>query len=201
MTSRSLLRSLPLAAFALFWSACASGPAPRDHFYRIDVAKPQALAEPRIHGTLEVERLQVEALSEGRRILYRSNDRPGEVAQYAYHQWSDPPSILLRDRLVDYLRAAGVADAVVTPAFRVDADYVVSGRVLRFEQLLEADGSRVVVELELVLTRNRGRELLFLGNYLEERAAGTGAVNDAVQAFDEAVAAIFARFVAEMPGV
>jgi cholesterol transport system auxiliary component len=201
MKTHSLFRLLSLVVVALCWSGCASGPPPRDHFYRLEVAKPPASGEPRIRGTLEVERMQVEALSQGRRILYRSEDRPGEVAQYAYHQWSDPPSLMLRDRLVDYLRAAGVAKAVTTPAFRVTADFVASGRILRFEQLIEGNGSRVVVELELVLTRTNGRELVFLGDYHEERAAGSIGVSDAVQAFEEAVAAIFARFVADLPEV
>jgi ABC-type uncharacterized transport system auxiliary subunit len=199
MKNHDLFRLLVLLAVALSWSSCASGPAPRDHFYRLDVAKPASSEEPRIRGTLEVARPRVEALSQGRRILYRSPDRPGEIAQYAYHQWSDPPSVMLQDRLVDFLRAAGVATAVVTPAVRVDADYSVIGRLQRFEQIIGSGGSRVVVGLELALIRAKGRKLLYLGSYHEEREAGSESVSDAVQAFEEAVEAIFARFVAELP--
>jgi len=198
MRTRIALRIVSAIAAAAL-SACASGPAPQDHFYRLEIAKPAPLEKPRIDGTLEVNRLRVEALAEGRRILYRTPDRPEEVAQYTYQRWADAPSIMVQDRLVDYLRAAGVATTVVTPAVRVDADYLIDGRIQRFEQLIGADGSRVVVEIELVLTRVEGRALLLLGSYREEREAPSSRVADAIQAFDAAVGAIFERFVAELP--
>jgi cholesterol transport system auxiliary component len=199
MKISSALRAPWIFAAALAWSACMSGPAPRDHFYRLEIEDPTASDGPRIDGTLEVDRLRVEALAEGRRILYRSQERPGEVAQYAYHRWSDPPSVMVQDRLVDYLRAAHVARTVVTPAVRVAADYVVDGRILRFEQLIGNASSRAVVEIELILTRVKGRQLLQLATYREERTARSNSVADAVQAFDGAVQAIFERFVADLP--
>jgi len=199
MKLRAPVQLLSVVIVAATWSACASGPAPQDHFYRLEIAKPTPLQETRIDGTLEVNRLRVEALAEGRRILYRTQERPAEVAQYAYQRWSDPPSIMLQDRLVDYLREAQVARTVVTSAARVDVDYQIDGRIKRFEQLIGTDSSQVVIEIELILTRAEGRELLLLGSYREERAARSKGVADAVQAFEAAVEAIFERFVAELP--
>jgi len=189
----------PLLAIAIAWVGCASGPAPRDHYYRLETAAPAALASPKVAGTLEVERLRVETISQGRAMLYREASQPGEIEQYAYHHWVDPPGVMLRDDLVRYLREAGVAEQVVTPAVRVESDYVVSGRLVRLESILGGSDPSVVVEIELALTRQEGRKLLLLETYREERVAPGGGVTAAVAAYDQAVGAIFERFVADIP--
>lgn len=200
MSTRIRHQLLPLLfAVAIAWVGCASGPAPRDHFYRLETAAPQAPASPKLTGRLEVERLRVETISQGRRMLYRDTSQSGEIEQYAYHHWVDPPSVMLREELVRYLREAGVAEGVVTPAVHVESDYLVSGRVVRFETVFGDSDPRVVVELELALTRQEGRELLLLESYREERVAPSGSVADAVTAYDQAVGAIFERFLADIP--
>lgn len=196
---RAPIRILALAAVACIATACASGPAPRDHYYRLVAASPPALASPVIDGTVEVDRVRVEAISQGRRILYRDAANPGEIAQYTYHHWVDPPNVMLQEQLVTYLRDAGAAPSVVTPAVNVDADYRISGRLVRFERLLNGANPGVVVEIELVLTRRADDALLLLETYREERTAAGSGVSEAVDAFDAAVTAIFARFVADIP--
>jgi cholesterol transport system auxiliary component len=200
MSTRNEDRLLPpLLAIAIAWLGCVSGPAPRDHYYRLETAAPAALASPKLAGTLEVERLRVETISQGRAMLYRDTSQSGEIEQYAYEHWVDPPSVMLRDDLVRYLREAGVAEEVVTPALRVDSQYLVSGRVVRFECILGGGEPRVVVEIELALTRQEGRELLLLATYREERVAPGSGVADSVTAYEQAIGAIFERFVADIP--
>jgi ABC-type uncharacterized transport system auxiliary subunit len=197
-TTRTWNRLLP-ALLALGTMSCASGPAPRDHYYRLEAAAPSALASPKLAGTLEVERPRAETISQGRRMLYRDASGSGEIKQYAYHLWVDPPSLMLRDQLVAYLRAAGAAENVVTPAVGVEADYVVSGRLVQLESILGGGDPRVAVEIELALTRQKGHELLLLKTYREERVASGGSVPDAVAAYGQAITAIFERFVADIP--
>jgi cholesterol transport system auxiliary component len=198
LTTRTCNRLLfALVAVATF--GCASGPAPRDHYYRLETAAPNALASPKLAGTLEVERLRAETISQGRRMLYRDGSQPGEIKQHAYHLWVDPPSVMLQDQLVGFLRSAGAAEKIVTPAVRVESDYLVSGRIVRLERLLSGSDARVAVEIEFVLTRQKGRELLLLETYREERAASGGGVAEAVTAFDQAISAIFERFLSDVP--
>jgi len=204
MSTTRIYRRLPVRAAiaslaAIAWLGCAAGPAPRDHFYRLETATPRALASPPIAGTLEVDRPRVEAISQGRRILYRDGSSPGEIGRHAYHHWVDPPSVMLQDQLVRYMRLAGAAETVVTPAVHVESDYLVSGRIVRLERILGSGEQRVAVEIELTLMRQKGRELLLLETYSEERVAAGTSVAGSVTAFEQAVTAIFERFVADIP--
>ena len=200
MMSTRIRRRLLLSLFAMAWVGCAASPAPRDHFYRLEAATPQAFESPLLTGTLEVDRFRVEAIAQGRRILYRDASQPGEIAQHAYLHWADPPSIMLQDQLVRYLRATGAAENIVTAAVHVESDYLVSGRLVRFERLLGGGESRVAVEMEFTLLQQKGRELLLLETYREERTAAGAGVSASVTAFGQATSAIFERFVADIPG-
>lgn len=198
---RTLRPALVAAAslVAIAWLGCASGPAPRDHFYRLEATAPQKLASPPLTGTLEVDRLRVEAISQGRQMLYREAARPSEIEQHAYHYWVDPPSVMLQEQLVRYLRSAGVARQVVTPAVHVESDYLVSGRLVRLERVLSGGEQRIAVEIEFTLTQQAGRKLLLLESYREERAVPGGGVAESLTAYEQAVSAIFGRFVADLP--
>ena len=186
-----------LAAMAL--AGCASGPAPRDHYYRLETAAPARLAKPVIPGAVEIDRVRVEAISQGRRMLYRDAANPGEISQHAYHHWTNPPNVMLQEQLVTYLRVAGAANQVVTPAVHVATDYWVTGRLVRFERMLSGSGASVVVEIELVLTRRSDDELLLLETYREERTTSGPGVSEAVNAYGAATTSIFERFVADIP--
>ena len=199
MLSTRICRHLLPALAAMAWLGCVSGPAPRDHYYRLEAATPEALASPTLAGTLEVDRFRVEAISHGRRMLYSDLSESGEIVQHAYHHWADPPSVMLQDQLVRYLRTARVAENVVTPAVHVESDYLLAGRIVRLEHLLGAAESRVTVEIEIVLMHQEGRELLLLETYHEERTAPDASVAASVNAYEHAISAIFERFVADIP--
>jgi cholesterol transport system auxiliary component len=203
VTRGTILGRLALFAGAAwiagFCTSCLSGPAPVDHYYRIEVAAPAAPAPPVLAGTLEVDRPRVEAIAQGRRMLYRDAGKPGEIAQHSYHHWADPPSLMVQAQLVDYLRAAGVAEHVVTPAVHVDSDYRLTGRVVHLERILGSGTARVVVELELALLKNAGNEILLFETYRDEREAAGNGVGESVTAYGEALGSIFGHFVADLP--
>ncbi len=179
-------------------AACAQPPLPQDHFYRLSVGAPDTpLAEPRFKGTLEVGRFVADGLTSGRAVVYSKADRPHELLEYHYHFWTEAPPTMLRDQLVDYLRAAKVTTMVVTPDMRVEPDYVLTGRIKRLEKI-NGSPPRAVVELELSLRRTANDELLFLGTYGVEARAGADTVAAAVAAFNDALTEIYAKFTADI---
>lgn len=182
-----------------FCVSCLSGPAPTDHYYRIETTVPTAPAQPTLAGTIEVERLRVEAIAQGRRMLYRETGKPGEIRHHAYHHWADAPNVMLQIQLVEYLRAAGAAERVVTPAVHVESDYRLTGRIVLLERTLGSGNPGIVVELELVLVRNTGNEVLVFETYREEREAAGKGVAESVASYGEALDSIFGRFVADIP--
>jgi ABC-type uncharacterized transport system auxiliary subunit len=181
------------------WLGCASGPAPRDHFYRLDIAAPAALPSPALPGVLEVDRLRVEAIAQGRRMLYRDASLPNVIGQYSYHFWANPPGLMLQDQLAQSLRAAGVAKAVVTPGIHVDSDFVLKGRLAQLERHTGSGAPRIVVEIEFVLLRSKGNDLLLQKNYSEERTVAGNDMGASITAYQEAIGTIFQQLLADLP--
>ena len=199
MASTSIRLAALAALLVAGWLGCASGPAPRDHFYRVNIAAPDPLASPALPGVLEVDRLRVEAVAQGRRMLYRDASLPNVIGQHRYHYWSDPPGLMLQDQLVRSLRAAGVAKSVVTPGIHVDSDYLLKGRIVRMERHTGSGAPRIAVEIGFSLVGTEGRKLLLHESYLEERSVSRDDVGASVAAYDDALAAILRRLLADLP--
>ncbi len=185
-----------LAASALAL-ACAGGPAPIDHFYRIATPAPAPLAAAVFPGAVEVDRFRADALTGGIRIVKRLTADASELEPYAYHQWVDSPTILLQTSLVAFLREAGAAALVVTPELRARADFAVLGRIEQLEHQTGGGAPRAVVVLDLAISRVSDRTILLQRVYREEKPAAGPGVSEAVDAASAAVSAIFTRFLAD----
>ena len=178
---------------------CVAGPAPVDHYYRIDAGIPAAPAAKKLEGNLQVDRLRADALTGKREILYKETAHASTIREHPYQRWSDPPTILLQAELVSFLSAAAAADSVISATARVRPSYVVSGRIREFERVLEPE-VRAVVEIQLAVTSAENREILVNHIYREERSAADASVEASVVAFNEAVHLIFERFLADLTG-
>ncbi len=197
MTFPDAMKPVIAALLLATLSGClgATPPLPRDHFYRVMV-RPPLDATAQFPGTISVAPIEAEGLLRERPLLF-SKSGAHEVQQHDYHYWIEAPPRMLQTQLVDYLRASGAANSVITPDLRLPADYEVTGRIRRLERLLQGDTTRVVAELELAMTENRGQRLVVVQSYGAEIAAKDDSVEASVQALDSALSEIFARFVAD----
>jgi ABC-type uncharacterized transport system auxiliary subunit len=187
-----------LLLLALLSGACALGPAPRDHYYRLEVSAPQApRTRPALPGTLEVDRVYGDPLTYGRPILRRQSEGDAEVTPYTYHLWADSPTLMLQRELAEYLRGVGLAEQVVTPDMNVDEQWILTGHLARFDQVVEGSPPHVQVVLELRLSEARTGRLVLRETYRARSVAGGDDVPGAVAAFGAALGEIFERFVAD----
>ena len=175
--------------------ACVAGPAPRDHFYRVDVAAPAA-GKLALTGILEVERFTSDDTLRERHLLYVTPGSP-EVTPYGYHLWVDSPTLLLQRALADHLRAAGVAEQVVTPDAGAGEDWQVNGHLRQLYQVLGGAPS-VRVDLELRLRRAQGADLVAQKIYSATAPAGDDTPEAAARAFSLAIGEVFERFTADL---
>jgi ABC-type uncharacterized transport system auxiliary subunit len=186
-----------LALLGLALVGCTSAPpVPDDSFYRLQM--PELEAGRPLDAVLAVGELGSDALHGERAMLYSSDPRHAVLQQYHYHFWADPPPRLLRDYLVAYLRKADFARVVTRYEPGVAADYVVSGRIWRFEQLIEGDASEAVVRLEIQVDRARGGHPLLLREYAASAPAASPAPRDAAVAFGQALEQIATRFLRDL---
>ena len=187
--------------FALVGSglaACSSvSPAPEDHYYRLQAtyAGSGSMATP-LSGTIEIDRFVADGLTSERGLVYSNANAPSQVKAYHYHFWIKPPTVMLRDELVSFLREARAAKAVVTPELRVDAEYVLTGKIEHLEQV-RGKSERTLMEIELALRAAKTGKLLFLKTYRQENAAAQG-VEAAVDSLNTALSIIYADFLADL---
>ncbi len=178
-------------------SACGVPPSvPQDRYYRIDVASPDADSAV-LNGVVEMDRFGAEGLSSGRAIVFVAEGEGLALQEYNYDFWIEPPSVMLRDALIGYLRAANVAQIFVTPEMRANAPYLMTGRIHRLETLRD-NSPAAVVELELALTDTRTGTIKLVRSYMVEVPAEDGTVKAAVAAANTAVSDIFARFLSDL---
>jgi ABC-type uncharacterized transport system auxiliary subunit len=194
---RRIGRSFALGLVLLQGACVGGGPVPSEHFYRLEAATPAAFSAPPLSGVVEVGRIAGDGLTAERALLYSYRDKPGQLFRYGYHLWVEPPPVLLQNQLVRLLRETHAAPNVVTADLRVPPDFLIEGRLHRFEQVVGAPLA-VVVDIDLGVVRLRNSELLLFRSYRAETPAAGDQPADAVLAYQAAVSDIFGRFLADL---
>lgn len=187
------LRPWWVLAVGLAVASCAQPVVPEDHYYRLTIPPPAAATSPKFPGILEIERFSADGLTAGRSLVYSQASQPNALFEYHYHFWIEPPTVMLQETLVAYLRTAKLATVVVTPELRAQPDHVLAGKIKRLERVLGAKPA-VVVEIELGLRRTRDGRLLHVNSYRIESAVQGDSVAAAVDAINRAVSAIYGEF-------
>lgn len=190
MKKTTFLKSITFGLLSLGMVACAQPELPQDNYYRLDLSQPAA-GETVLDGVLEVDRFRADGLTSGRPLAY--TEGKGHLSEYHYHFWVEPPVDLLQDAMVKYLRNAKVATHIVTPELRMNADYFLTGKIMRLERDL-ASGTKVAVELELGLKRTSDDKILVLKTYNRLLDQSSKGVNGAVRAIETALGEIYAEF-------
>lgn len=198
--NRRLKTAMVVISMGLLAAACGGAPpVPEDHYYRLQaVYASEALTQKALPGTIEVDRFVADGLTSERPIVYSDAASPNQVKAYHYEFWIKPPTVMLRDELVSFLRASKVSDAVVTPEMRVEADYALTGKIKHLEQVVMKSGYRTILEIELGLRKPNTGKLLFLETYrLETDASGAG-VAAAVDSLNTALSIVYSEFLASI---
>ena len=119
------------------------------HFYTIKPVAPSANESQPDGLILLVANIATpEALQDGR-IRYRIGSN--EAGAYEYHRWTERPGSLVRESLVNSLRASGKYQRVLESCSSAVCDYLVRGTLTEFG---EVDGTsvqtRISLQVELV---------------------------------------------------
>lgn len=125
------------------------------------VISAQARSPEALPGVLTVQRLGSDSVLNNRRIAWRSSPTALAVGNYADHLWSASPPEVAQVGIEHCLRAAGAAEFVAPDNAPTEADWILSGRLLHFEQQLtgpegRAGNAQARVAVDFILTRVRG---------------------------------------------
>lgn len=176
---RSLFAGLVLALTLL---GCASTPpAPVDRFYRLQPVSLPAKAFP---AGIAVQAFRADSLYAERPLVYSEETR--QLRQYHYHLWFYAPAQLVQEHL-----AASLGVLAREGGARLE------GRIVRFDRVLAGKRSTAVVALELRLMQNN--RVLLSKTYQAERLAANETVAAHVEAVEQALSAIYAEFLGDLP--
>lgn len=191
-------KQLVTLVFALAISGCVgNGTVPEPRYYRLPDPNPTPETTPIIRTSLGIPRLTANGLYHERAMLHFLSDRPLDLRPYHYQFWNESPTLLIRDHLVDYLRAARATNGIVR--FQEDgrAQQTINGRLLRFEREVAAESIRVHVVLEFSLDAGR-TELLPPTRYAAHLAVPDDTMHSTVESFGRALETIYRQLLDDL---
>lgn len=120
----------------------------------------------------------------GQRIVVMPQDNLVSVYQGA--NWSEPAPVLLRDRLIDALRADGRIAALSSDESRLQADYEIVSDLRAFQSEYRGGVPEAVVRLDARLVEREGRRILASRTFESGVRASASDVPSVVSAFGTA---------------
>lgn len=150
-----------ILASLLLLAACG-GPAPALRTYSLassSIVRPPLAPTHPLPGVLTVVRFSADQVLNSRRIAWRSSPDAPTVGNYAEHLWSEAPPAAMQTAIEHCLRDAHAAGTVVPDTTPAVPDWILSGRLIHFEQQLTGPAvpgnAQVRVTADFVLTRVR----------------------------------------------
>lgn len=195
-----------LVACGLLVAGCGGGGSiPEPRFYRIAYTSPAAAsAGASLPVTLGVAGLGGPETYRQERLVYRT--LPHKVGFYPYDRWEVPPVEMVTDALIDHLRAAGYFRRVVPYTRDGQADYVLRGRLLRFDEEDGGPGTpwTAVVEIDYQLVDPQKGQVVSTGvarAALPVQGRQPDAIVDSLSAATrEALGSVAAQVAGAIPG-
>ncbi len=139
--------------------AGCGGTIPESRYYLLDYVTEDAAAGAQpLELSLGVDLFAARPLFRDRRLAYRVSQY--EVAYYPYRFWAADPGELVSAQLADQLRRRRVATVVVEQPFDVRPDWILSGRIQRFEEVDRGEHWFAVIEMTLRLEDVAARRVL-----------------------------------------
>lgn len=194
------MRSTLMLCWILALVACATVPGtPETTYYRLpDVAALERLPAPVVDLPIVVEVFSADGLYADQALIHALDAGADQLRTYHYQLWIDPPTRLLQRRLIEVLRAGGVA-AVVTDRLPTQLPTLrVQGRIARLERIPAHDGWEVAVTLVLRAEPSAGGRPWIIGEYRQRLAADGPRVADSVRAYGLALDRIGSEFMADL---
>ncbi|HVR22130.1 MAG TPA: ABC-type transport auxiliary lipoprotein family protein, partial [Candidatus Polarisedimenticolia bacterium] len=136
-----------LAALA----GCA-GMVGRTNYYTLNLpAPPDPPASEDAHTSVAIREFRAPAYLKQGAIVYKP--APEQIGFYAYHRWAIDPCQFVTDSIIARLGATGTFSRVKHYDGQPDADYLVSGRLEKLEEIDYEGGVRVEVAVSAQMTK------------------------------------------------
>jgi len=148
-------RNLAMAVVALLALAGLTGCAGkigRANYYTLNLpAPPDPPAAENANTTVAIREFRAPAYLRQGAIVYKPS--PEQIGFYAYHRWAIDPCEFVTQSIIARLGAAGTFSHVKHYDGQPDADYIISGRLEKLEEIDYEGGVKVEVAVSAQMTR------------------------------------------------
>jgi ABC-type uncharacterized transport system auxiliary subunit len=148
-------RNLAMAVIALSSVALLAGcvgKMGRTNYYTLNLpAPPDPPAAESAHTTVAIREFRAPAYLKQGAIVYKPS--PEQIGFYAYHRWAVDPCAFVTHSIIARLSATGTFSRVKHYDGQPDADYLVSGRLEKLEEIDYEGGVKVEVAVSAQMTK------------------------------------------------
>jgi ABC-type uncharacterized transport system auxiliary subunit len=167
-------------------------------YYTLSIApalKPE-VSRKHLPVTVAVQQFEIpEYLRQGR-IVY--SKAPGDIGFYEYHRWAADPGALVTTAIVDSLRSDPLFPTAAPYQGSRSADYLLSGRLEKLEEVDYGAGVTVEAKLSAELMNLRTGSIVWSGNAAESSRVEGRDVNAVVAGMSRALESSIDRLLTEM---
>lgn len=170
-------------------------------YYTLVIAPPPAPAlkdpnDPLRTATLAVRRFDTSAYLRQGRIVYR--EAPNEIGFYEYHRWASDPGATVTSGVIDALRLSKLFSSVESYDGHNKADYLLTGRLERLDEIDYGGAVRVEAKLTAQITSLRTGATIWSGSAAQSLGVDSRTVSAVVSRMSDAVQASITSLVASM---
>ena len=152
MKMKRTLTTIVLSLAALMILASCGGKVRYPNYYTLNLpAPPDPPAAENAHTSVAIREFRAPAYLRQGAIVYKPS--PEQIGFYAYHRWAVDPCDFVTDSIIDRLGATGTFSHVKRYDGQPDAEYVVSGRLEKLEEIDYEGGVKVEVAVSAQMTK------------------------------------------------
>src|SRR5882724_9785540 len=152
MSMRRTVTTIVFSLAGLVILAGCGGRVRYPNYYTLNLpAPPDPPAPENARATVAIREFSAPAYLRRGAIVFKTS--PESVGFYAYHRWAVDPCEFVTDSMRDRLSATGLFAHVKRYDGRADAEYLVSGRLEKLEEIDYEGGIKVVVSIPAQMVR------------------------------------------------
>jgi ABC-type uncharacterized transport system auxiliary subunit len=173
-----------LIFFVVIAAGCTTARAPRYYFLTAAPVSPQANAS-RLPVTILVGRLSAPRILRDDRVVYGMTDV--EIGVDEYHRWAEPPTEMIEQLLVEYLRRSGRYKSVQRISSTARGDYLLRGHLTSLNERNDPSGIKARFNVQLELFDQKAGSVVWTDSYSHDEPVEKKSVSAVVEALQKNV--------------
>jgi len=173
-----------LIFFIVIAAGCTTARAPRYYFLTAAPVSPQANAS-RLPVTILVGRLSAPRILRDDRVVYGMTDV--EMGVDEYHRWTEPPTEMIEQLLVEHLRRSGQYKSVQRISSTARGDYLLRGHLTSLNERNDPSGIKASFNVQLELFDQKAGIVVWTDSYSHDEPVEKKSVSAVVEALQKNV--------------